>query len=183
MNILYKLSSHVALLQVATPPERLVPGSSAHADALRRLERARCFFPPHLLSNVPGGYYFQNSIMDNHFALSGKMIVLDKLLQSICVQQGRILLFSISTKALDLIESYILSMGKYSYLRMDGQTTNAKRIEIMGEYEKSPRFIFLLSTKAMGLGLNLTQANYVILFDVDWNPSSDSQAQGAYRYY
>lgn len=157
MHILYKLSSHAALLQVGTPPERLVPGSSLHNDALRQLERTRCFFPPHLLSKIPGGYYYQNSIMDNHFALSGKMTVLDKLLQSISVQQGRILLFSISTKTLDLIESYILSMGKYSYLRMDGQTTDAKRIEIMGEYEKSPRFVFLLSTKAMGLGLNLTQ--------------------------
>lgn len=205
MSILYKLCSHAALLQVKTPPERLEAGSSQHTEALRQLERARCFIPPHLLSEVPGGYYFENSILDNHFALSGKMAVLDKLLQAINVQQGRVLLFAHSTKTLDLIENYILSVGKYSYLRMDGQTANAKRKEIADKFRASSEtFVFLLSTKAMGLGLNLTQvripvktrlehvfniltlltlsvqANFVIMFDVDWNPSSDSQAQGMY---
>lgn len=205
MSILYKLCSHAALLQVKTPPERLEAGSSQHTEALRQLERARCFIPPHLLSEVPGGYYFENSILDNHFALSGKMAVLDKLLQAINIQQGRVLLFAHSTKTLDLIENYILSVGKYSYLRMDGQTANAKRKEIADKFRASSEtFVFLLSTKAMGLGLNLTQvripvktrfehvfniltlltlsvqANFVIMFDVDWNPSSDSQAQGMY---
>jgi SNF2 family DNA or RNA helicase len=80
-----------------------------------------------------------------------------KLLHAINAQQGRVLLFAISTKALDLIENYILSMGKYSYLRMDGQTTTAKREEIAKEFRASNTFVFLLSTKAMGLGLNLTQ--------------------------
>jgi chromodomain-helicase-DNA-binding protein 4 len=145
-------------LQVKTPPERLESGSSQHTEALRQLERAKCFIPPHLLSDIPGGYFFENSIMDNHFALSGKMVVLDKLLQAINAQQGRVLLFAHSTKALDLIESYILSVGKFSYLRMDGQTANAKRKEIADKFRASSEtFVFLLSTKAMGLGLNLTQ--------------------------
>ena len=167
MSILYKLCSHVALLQVKTPPERLVPCSSQHTEALRQLERARCFIPTHLLQEVPGGYYFENSIMDNHSALSGKMAVLDKLLQAISVQQGRVLLFAHSTKTLDLIESYIQSMGKYSYLRMDGQTANAKRKEIADKFRASSEtFIFLLSTKAMGLGLNLTQVRTYIKFNL-----------------
>lgn len=158
VSILYKLCAHVALLQVKTPPERLESGSSQHTEALRQLERAKCFIPPHLLSDIPGGYFFENSIMDNHFALSGKMVVLDKLLQAINAQQGRVLLFAHSTKALDLIESYILSVGKFSYLRMDGQTANAKRKEIADKFRASSEtFVFLLSTKAMGLGLNLTQ--------------------------
>jgi hypothetical protein len=158
LSILYKLCSHATLLQVKTPPERLESGSSQHTEALRQLERAKCFIPQHLLSEFPGGYYFENSIMDNHFALSGKMVVLDKLLQTINVQQGRVLLFAHSTKTLDLIESYILSVGKYSYLRMDGQTANAKRKEIADKFRASNEtFVFLLSTKAMGLGLNLTQ--------------------------
>ena len=133
-------------------------GSSQHTEALRQLERAKCFIPTHLLSDVPGGYYLENSIMDNHFALSGKMAVLDKLLQAINAQQGRVLLFAHSTKTLDLIQSFILSVGKYSYLRMDGQTANAKRKEIADKFRASSEtFVFLLSTKAMGLGLNLTQ--------------------------
>jgi hypothetical protein len=204
MSILYKLCSHASLLQVKTPPERLEPNSSQHVEALRQLERARCFISSDLLSQFPGGYYFENSIMDNHFALSGKMAVLDKLLRAINAQLGRVLLFAHSTKTLDLIENYIMSMGGYSYLRMDGHTANAKRKEIADKFRASSQtFVFLLSTKAMGLGLNLTQvckfshclvyfpifslpfrqfssreANFVIMFDVDWNPSSDSQAQG-----
>lgn len=160
MSILYKLCSHAALLQVKTPPERMVLGSAQHTEALRQLERAKCFIPTHLLPDLPGGYYFENSIMDNHAGLSGKMAVLDRLLQAIRKQQGRVLLFTHSTKTLDLIESYIQSMGMYSYLRMDGQTANAKRKKIADKFrDSSETFIFLLSTKAMGLGLNLTQVS------------------------
>jgi hypothetical protein len=79
MSVLYKLSSHVSLLQVKTPPERLQAGSTQHINEMRQLERARCFLPPYLLSNIPGGYYFKSSILDDHFALSGKMAVLDKV--------------------------------------------------------------------------------------------------------
>jgi Helicase conserved C-terminal domain len=164
MSILYKLCSHAALLQVKIPPERLEPGSTQHGEALRQLERARCFIPSDLLSKFPGGYYFENSIMDNHFALSGKMAVLDKLLRAINAQLGRVLLFAHSTKTLDLIENYIMSMGGYSYLRMDGQTANAKRKEIADKFRASSQtFVFLLSTRAMGLGLNLTQVRFFSL--------------------
>lgn len=118
--------------------------------------------------------------MDDHFSLSGKMVVLDKLLRAISAQQGRVLLFSQSTEALDLIQNYVMAMG-YSFLRMDGQTPTKKRTDIATRFRASAEtFVFLLSTRAMGLGLNLTQANFVILFDVDWNPASDSQAQGPF---
>jgi SNF2 family DNA or RNA helicase len=106
------------------------------------------------------------------------MKVLHRLLVKIKEQDGRILLFSESTQALDLIEEYIKL--HYSYLRMDGNTPKELRTSRAREFTKdSSKFVFLLSKKAFGTGLTLTltAANYVILFDTSWNPATDSQAQ------
>jgi len=96
------------------------------------------------------------------------MAALHKLLMSIQRKRGRTLLFSPSTQMLDLIENYLNAEG-ISFLRMDGSTPNHKRDEIADEYRNSPTIlVFLLSTTAMGTGLTITEANYVIIFDVDW---------------
>lgn len=109
------------------------------------------------------------------------MVVVDMLLRAIKLQQGRVLLFSFSTQMLDLLENYLVAEG-YSFLRMDGSTSSKKRTELTTEFKKNNDiFVFLLSTKAMGLGLNLTEANFVIIYDVDWNPSNDAQAQDRVR--
>jgi SNF2 family DNA or RNA helicase len=164
MSILYKLCSHVSLLQLKDRPEQFETGSAPHTEVMRQYERATRFLPSHITSQLSGGYFRENGIMNNHFAHSGKVLVLDKLLRGISTMQGRVLLFAHSTKTLDLIENYVMSMG-YSYLRMDGQTANAKRKEIADKFRASAEtFIFLLSTKAMGLGLNLTQVRYFCLF-------------------
>ena len=178
MHILYKLSSHASLLQLKEPPESFPLGSKEHKEALLLLERAEIFIPADELQHLPGcSYVGRDSIMNNHFALSGKMRVLDKLLKMIDRKQGKVLLFSASTQMLDLIQNYVKSEG-YRHLRVDGSTSGRKRTEIVAEFKKDKNcFIFLLSTKAMGLGLNLTEANYVIQFDVEWNPSFDQQAQ------
>ena len=156
MSILYKLCTHVALLQVKGSPSLFEKGSAQHTEAVKNHDRAVRFLPKHLLTKIPGGYFLSHGIMNDHFKLSGKMAVLDKLLRAISTQQGRVLLFAHSTKSLDLIENYVMSMG-YSYLRMDGQTPNAKRKVIADKFRASPDiFLLILSTKAMGLGLNLT---------------------------
>jgi len=82
---------------------------------------------------------------------------------------------------LDIVQHFICL--HYNYIRMDGSTPSKKRQAFVDEFQRDPRiFLFLLSTKAMGLGLNLTAADHVIIFDVEWNPSWDSQAQDrAYR--
>jgi Helicase conserved C-terminal domain len=99
------------------------------------------------------------------------------LLKTIDRQGGRVLVFSAYTQSLDLLENYVKTSG-YSFLRMDGKTPRHKRQDLADEFNSSPGILlFLLSTKAMGLGLNLTSANFVIIFDVEWNPSWDSQAQ------
>jgi superfamily II DNA/RNA helicase len=105
------------------------------------------------------------------------MKVVDRLLRNIKSQQGRLLFFSQSTKVLDLVQNYVVAEG-YSFLRMDGSTSRKKRDECVESFKKNDdAFIFLLSTRAMGIGLNLTAANFVIIFDVEWNPSNDAQAQ------
>jgi DNA excision repair protein ERCC-6-like 2 len=156
MSILYKLCTHVALLQVKSSPSQFERGSTEQMEAKKLHDRAVRFLPSHLLTKIPGGYFLNSGIMNDHFMLSGKMVVLDKLLRAISMQQGRVLLFAHSTKSLDLIENYIMSEG-YSYLRMDGQTPNAKRKVVADRFRANPDiFLLMLSTKAMGLGLNLT---------------------------
>jgi hypothetical protein len=178
LHILYKLSSHAALLQLRVPPEQYIAGTKEYIEAINNLERSKKFIPLDILQHLPGGSYVRrDGIMNDHCALSGKMRVLQRLLQMIDRKQGRVLLFSASTQMLDLIQNYVKSEG-YCHLRVDGSTPRAKRSESVAQFKKDNNFfIFLLSTKAMGMGLNLTEANFVIIFDVEWNPSFDAQAQ------
>lgn len=171
LTILNKLSSHVSLLQVEMPKsqidEHAEPKKWKEAEQLE--EQAEVFLPDHLLDELPGKSRVQrNGLMNDHCKLSGKMAVLKRLLSAIDSQQGRVLLFSSSTKMLNLIEDFIKSEG-YSYLRMDGSTDTTRRTEIVDIFKRDTNsFVFLLSTKAMGLGLNLTEAAFVIIFDVEW---------------
>ncbi|GKF19725.1 protein chromatin remodeling 8 isoform X1, partial [Tanacetum coccineum] len=75
---------------------------------------------------------------------------------------------------LDIIENFMIDT--YTYRRMDGLTPVKQRMTLMDEFNNSPDiFIFILTTKVGGLGTNLTGANRVIIFDPDWNPSTDMQ--------
>jgi len=113
---------------------------------------------------------------------SGKMEVLAGLLTVLESENAKVLLFSYSTRLLDILEAYISSKG-YTHCRLDGSTKADRRQQMVKEFNTDPSiFIFLLSTKAGGLGLNITGANTVIIFDPNWNPSHDLQAQDrAYR--
>ena len=90
----------------------------------------------------------------------------------------RVLIFSQMTRMLDILEDYIISQG-YQYCRIDGNTTYEEREDRIYEYNKkdSEKFIFILSTRAGGLGINLQTADTVIIYDSDWNPQADLQAQ------
>ena len=84
---------------------------------------------------------------------------------------------------MDIIEQYIISEG-YDYSRLDGKTNEVKRVLLVREFNKDrDKFIFLASTKAGGVGLNLTGANIVIIFDPNWNPTHDLQAQDRYQFW
>ncbi|XP_060069241.1 SWI/SNF-related matrix-associated actin-dependent regulator of chromatin subfamily A containing DEAD/H box 1B-like [Ylistrum balloti] len=108
---------------------------------------------------------------------SAKFRVLDDLLVKLKSQDDRVLIFSQFTMMMDIMEDY-LKQKKYKYMRLDGSTPVPDRLQMIDEYTNNPDiFIFLLSTKAGGLGINLTAANVVIIHDIDFNPYNDKQAE------
>merc|ERR1711871_818394 len=115
---------------------------------------------------------------DHLYTNCGKMVLLDKLLVKLKSRGHRVLIFSQMTRMLDILEDFLISKN-YQSCRIDGNTSYVDREERIYEYNKddSEKFIFLLSTRAGGLGLNLQTADTVILYDSDWNPQADLQAQ------
>ncbi|KAI3842165.1 hypothetical protein MKW92_013880 [Papaver armeniacum] len=108
---------------------------------------------------------------------SGKMKVVEQVLKVWKDQGHRVLLFTQTQQMLDILESFLIA-ADYSYRRMDGQTVVRQRMALIDEFNESKDiFIFILTTKVGGLGTNLTGANRVIIFDPDWNPSTDMQAR------
>ncbi|KAJ6399470.1 hypothetical protein OIU77_020092 [Salix suchowensis] len=108
---------------------------------------------------------------------SGKMKVVAQVLKAWQEQGHRVLLFTQTQQMLDIFESF-LNSGGYNYRRMDGSTPIRLRMSLIDEFNNSSDvFIFILTTKVGGLGTNLTGANRVIIFDPDWNPSTDMQAR------
>lgn len=107
---------------------------------------------------------------------SGKLAKLDKLLAELKEGGHRVLLYFQMTRMIDLMEEY-LTYRNYKYLRLDGSTKLEDRRDTVADFQTRPEiFIFLLSTRAGGLGINLTSADTVIFYDSDWNPTIDSQA-------
>ncbi|RFU25222.1 hypothetical protein B7463_g11112, partial [Scytalidium lignicola] len=107
---------------------------------------------------------------------SGKLAKLDDLLFKLKEDGHRVLLYFQMTRMIDLMEEY-LTYRNYKYLRLDGSTKLEDRRDTVHDFQTRPEiFIFLLSTRAGGLGINLTTADTVIFYDSDWNPTIDSQA-------
>ncbi|KAL2324370.1 hypothetical protein Fmac_023428 [Flemingia macrophylla] len=109
---------------------------------------------------------------------SGKFELLDRLLPKLRRSGHRVLLFSQMTRLMDVLEIY-LRLHDFKYLRLDGSTKTEERGNLLRKFNApdSPYFMFLLSTRAGGLGLNLQTADTVIIFDSDWNPQMDQQAE------
>ncbi|KXJ92658.1 SNF2 family N-terminal domain-domain-containing protein [Microdochium bolleyi] len=106
----------------------------------------------------------------------GKLAKLDQLLFKLKEEGHRVLLYFQMTKMIDMIEEY-LTYRNYKYCRLDGSTKLEDRRDTVADFQSRPEiFIFLLSTRAGGLGINLTSADTVIFYDSDWNPTIDSQA-------
>ena len=109
---------------------------------------------------------------------SGKFELIDRILPKLKETGHRILMFCQMTQCMTIIEDYF-NMKGYKFLRLDGMTKSDDRAEQLRVFNdpNSEIFIFLLSTRAGGLGLNLQTADTVIIFDSDWNPHQDLQAQ------
>ncbi|XP_070712442.1 chromatin-remodeling ATPase INO80-like, partial [Pempheris klunzingeri] len=107
---------------------------------------------------------------------SGKMLVLHSLLSKLKAEGHRVLIYSQMTKMIDILEIY-LTRCRYRFVRLDGSSKMADRRETVSNFQTNPDiFVFLLSTRAGGIGINLTAADTVIFYDSDWNPTVDQQA-------
>ncbi|KAL5265389.1 hypothetical protein ACHWQZ_G006190 [Mnemiopsis leidyi] len=119
------------------------------------------------------GAYEGNALVQG----SGKLILLKKMLAKLKETGHRVLIFSQMRIMLDLLEEFLDHLG-YKFERIDGAITGADRQEAIDRFNnpKSQSFVFLLSTRAGGLGINLATADTVFIYDSDWNPHNDIQA-------
>uniref|UniRef100_A0A8C2AST7 Chromodomain helicase DNA binding protein 4b n=1 Tax=Cyprinus carpio TaxID=7962 RepID=A0A8C2AST7_CYPCA len=122
---------------------------------------------------MPNGMYDGSALTK----ASGKLMLLYKMLKKLKEGGHRVLIFSQMTKMLDLLEDFLENEG-YKYERIDGGVTGGMRQEAIDRFNApgAPQFVFLLSTRAGGLGINLATADTVIIYDSDWNPHNDIQA-------
>ncbi|KAI4106132.1 MAG: hypothetical protein LQ339_003129 [Xanthoria mediterranea] len=157
-----------------------VNGAAGKRESKTRLlnivmQLRKCCNHPYLFEGAePGPPY----TTDEHLIYNaGKMVMLDKILTRMKKQGSRVLIFSQMSRVLDILEDYCV-FREHKYNRIDGSTAHEDRIAAIDEYNGpgSEKFVFLLTTRAGGLGINLTSADIVILFDSDWNPQADLQA-------
>ncbi|KAJ6725434.1 SNF2/RAD54 HELICASE FAMILY [Salix purpurea] len=140
------------------------------------MQLRKCCNHPYLFQGAePGPPYTTGEHLVTN---AGKMVLLDKLLPKLKERDSRVLIFSQMTRLLDILEDYLIFSG-YQYCRIDGNTGGEDRDASIDAFNKpgSEKFCFLLSTRAGGLGINLATADVVILYDSDWNPQVDLQAQ------
>jgi ATP-dependent DNA helicase len=156
------------------------------------------FFNPFISTSSEGGETFATEMEPDETLVtsSGKMLLLDSLLKVLLKRGHKVLIFSQFTTQLDLLESYCNSLRKWPVCRIDGsvpQSVRQEQIRVFNkpavpatrkgkkgtadDHKEEPSNIFLLSTRAGGQGINLAAADTVILFDSDWNPQQDLQAQ------
>ncbi|OEH77348.1 snf2 family N-terminal domain-containing protein [Cyclospora cayetanensis] len=150
------------LLTGASRPQCIVVSQHAETNSAVRetLARMECLFPPKQL------------IQDD----CGKLIAMAELLHKLRAGGHRCIIFTQFSRMLDVLESWINYQG-FVYLRLDGSTKVENRQRIVNQFNTNPRiFLFIASTRAGGVGINLTGADTVIFYDTDWNPAMDRQA-------
>lgn len=151
------------------------------------MELRKCCIHPYLLNGAEDQIQFDYKQANGEdkeayykalIQSSGKMVLVDKLLPKLKAGGHRVLIFSQMVRCLDILEDYLM-FRKYPFERIDGRIRGNLRQEAIDRFSKpdSDRFVFLLCTKAGGLGINLTAADTVIIYDSDWNPQNDLQAQ------
>ncbi|MCJ1472734.1 hypothetical protein MMC13_001383 [Lambiella insularis] len=140
-------------------------------DMLRKI----CNHPDlqeHRVLSIKPGYNYGNAMK------SGKMVIVKELLDVWKKGGHKTLLFAQHRIMLDILQKYVRAMEGINYRRMDGNTPISSRQAMVDEFNNNPEaHVFLLTTKVGGLGINLTGADRVIIYDPDWNPSTDIQAR------
>ncbi|RZB75412.1 Switch 2 isoform B [Glycine soja] len=167
----------VKLQQISNHLELIKPNPKDDPDKQNKdAEFAAAVFGPDI--DLVGGNTQNESFMGlSDVTHCGKMRALEKLLYSWFSQGDKVLLFSYSVRMLDILEKFLIRKG-YCFSRLDGSTPTNLRQSLVDDFNSSPsKQVFLISTRAGGLGLNLVSANRVVIFDPNWNPAQDLQAQ------
>jgi len=161
--------------------QNLFPVSEKTEEALLESKVEFSQYPVHSMLPAPDNTvsrftHIQVPSMRRFVTDSGKLARLDQLLRELKDGGHRVLLYFQMTRMIDLMEEY-LTYRNYKYCRLDGSTKLEDRRDTVADFQTRPEiFVFLLSTRAGGLGINLTSADTVIFYDSDWNPTIDSQA-------
>jgi SNF2 family DNA or RNA helicase len=139
--------------------------------------RKVCNHPYLLVGSEPEGGS-PKFLQEMRIKASAKLTLLHSMLQSLKKAGHRVLIFSQMTKLLDILEDYLsFEFGNDSFERVDGSVPVAERQKAIARFNQDPsRFVFLLSTRSCGLGINLATADTVIIYDSDFNPHADIQA-------
>ncbi|KAH8596448.1 DNA excision repair protein-like protein [Bisporella sp. PMI_857] len=171
ITTLQKLSNHLALL---------IPNSQDHPD---KQERALAFLQEMVPDRWKELYANRDSLMNlANPDFCGKWSILKKLLKFWHDNGDKVLIFSHSVRLLRMLEM-LFKNTSYNVSFLSGEMPSQDRQKTVDDFNSDPKqFVFLISTKAGGVGLNITSANKVVIFDPNWNPSYDLQAQDrAYR--
>ncbi|CAK8697940.1 unnamed protein product [Clavelina lepadiformis] len=142
------------------------------------MELKKCCNHAHLIKPPEMDAVDREVFLQNLLRNSGKMVLLDKLLLRLKENGHRVLIFSQMVRMLDMLQDYLIAR-RLQFQRLDGSVSSDKRRQALDHFNAvgSEDFCFLLSTRAGGLGINLATADTVIIFDSDWNPMNDLQAQ------
>uniref|UniRef100_A0A3Q4I5D4 Chromatin-remodeling ATPase INO80 n=1 Tax=Neolamprologus brichardi TaxID=32507 RepID=A0A3Q4I5D4_NEOBR len=158
---------------LAATPRVLINVISSHSYLLRVILKS-CCVATRVVCVVK--LSFPLSDKESLITESGKLHTLDILLSRLKAQGHRVLIYSQMTRMIDLLEEYMV-YRKHTYMRLDGSSKISERRDMVADFQsRTDIFVFLLSTRAGGLGINLTAADTVIFYDSDWNPTVDQQA-------
>ncbi|XP_037302740.1 LOW QUALITY PROTEIN: chromatin-remodeling ATPase INO80-like, partial [Manduca sexta] len=174
---------HTTQQKVCARTVRAFASSRRFAYAVTRHEHAECARGWRTLRRLvaaarPPAGWATLQVPDKNQLVSdaGKLTVLDSLLKRLKERGHRVLIYSQMTKMIDLLEEYMWHR-KHKYMRLDGSSKISARRDMVADFQaRTDIFVFLLSTRAGGLGINLTAADTVIFYDSDWNPTVDQQA-------
>lgn len=161
----------------------LKKGGSAGPSLINiMMELRKCCIHPYLIAGAEDRIVAERNAVsaeDQYRCLieaSGKLVLIDKLLKKLKEGGHKVLIFSQMTRCLDLLQDYLRGRA-YPYERIDGSIRGDMRQAAIDRFSTSPdSFVFLLCTRAGGVGINLTAADTVVIFDSDWNPQNDLQA-------
>jgi len=148
------------------------------------MELRKCCIHPYLIKGAEDRILKESDASEHEAQMacmvqaSGKLVLVDKLLARLRSGGHKVLIFSQMTRCLDILTDYLRWRG-YPHERIDGAIRGDERQAAIDRYcdPKNDSFVFLLCTKAGGVGINLTAADTVVIFDSDWNPQNDLQAQ------